>query len=63
MGRPELPVDPAAGPVQRLANDLRELRRAAGNVPVLSFSPDGGSAIAYGISVTGGDTASQRLTV
>ncbi|MFM9442691.1 hypothetical protein [Streptomyces acidiscabies] len=29
-GRPELPVDPEAGPVQRLAHALRELRRAAG---------------------------------
>ncbi|MDX3639232.1 helix-turn-helix domain-containing protein [Streptomyces sp. MB09-02B] len=32
MGRPELPVDAAAGPVSRLAHDLRELRRAAGNM-------------------------------
>ncbi|MFF3373661.1 hypothetical protein ACFYXF_12030 [Streptomyces sp. NPDC002680] len=30
MGRPERPVDPEAGPVQRLAHELRELRRAAG---------------------------------
>ncbi|GAA0288274.1 WD40 repeat domain-containing protein [Streptomyces turgidiscabies] len=30
MGRPERPLDPGAGPVQRLAHDLRELRRAAG---------------------------------
>ncbi|MFK0282199.1 hypothetical protein ACIQVL_17255 [Streptomyces sp. NPDC090499] len=30
MGRPERPVDPAAGPVQRLAHGLRELRQAAG---------------------------------
>ncbi|MEV0219995.1 hypothetical protein [Streptomyces sp. NPDC050704] len=30
MGRPERPVDPAAGPVQRLAHELRELRKAAG---------------------------------
>ncbi|WP_329213919.1 hypothetical protein OG352_02735 [Streptomyces sp. NBC_01485] len=30
VGRPERPVDPAAGPVQRLAHELRELRRAAG---------------------------------
>ncbi|MER6133758.1 hypothetical protein [Streptomyces sp. NPDC001815] len=30
MGRPERPVDPEAGPVQRLAHDLRELRKAAG---------------------------------
>ncbi|MFI9170723.1 WD40 repeat domain-containing protein [Streptomyces lincolnensis] len=31
MGRPERPLDPEAGPVQRLAHELRELRRAAGN--------------------------------
>ncbi|MEU5311256.1 hypothetical protein [Streptomyces sp. NPDC021562] len=31
MGRPERPVDPADGPVPRFANELRELRRAAGS--------------------------------
>ncbi|WP_030939227.1 hypothetical protein [Streptomyces sp. NRRL S-646] len=31
MGRPERPVDPDDGPVQRLAHQLRELRRAAGS--------------------------------
>ena len=31
MGRPERPVDPTAGPVQRLAHELRELRKAVGN--------------------------------
>jgi WD40 repeat protein/energy-coupling factor transporter ATP-binding protein EcfA2 len=31
MPRPERPVDPAEGPVQRLAAGLRELRRAAGS--------------------------------
>ena len=31
MGRPERPVDPDAGPVQRLAHELRELRRTAGS--------------------------------
>ncbi|MGX9887511.1 WD40 repeat domain-containing protein [Streptomyces sp. NPDC002276] len=30
MGRPERPVDPEAGPVQRLAHELRELRAACG---------------------------------
>ncbi|MFI6287300.1 hypothetical protein ACIBCM_21555 [Streptomyces sp. NPDC051018] len=30
MGRREKPLDPAAGPVQRFAHELRELRRAAG---------------------------------
>ncbi|WBO65031.1 helix-turn-helix domain-containing protein [Streptomyces camelliae] len=31
MGRPERPLNPAAGPVQRFAHELRELRKAAGN--------------------------------
>ncbi|MFI6437267.1 hypothetical protein [Streptomyces sp. NPDC050759] len=31
MGRPERPLDPGAGPVQRLAHELRELRREAGS--------------------------------
>ncbi|MFF7762963.1 nSTAND1 domain-containing NTPase [Streptomyces griseorubiginosus] len=31
MGRPERPLDPAAGPVARLAHELRELRKAAGS--------------------------------
>ncbi|MCH5672495.1 nSTAND1 domain-containing NTPase [Streptomyces gilvus] len=30
MGRPERPLDPGSGPVQRLAHELRELRREAG---------------------------------
>ncbi|MGW2831757.1 nSTAND1 domain-containing NTPase [Streptomyces sp. NPDC001286] len=32
MGRPERPLDPGAGPVQRFANDLRQLRREAGGI-------------------------------
>ncbi|MFF0445141.1 helix-turn-helix domain-containing protein [Streptomyces sp. NPDC004609] len=31
-GRPETPVDPEAGPVQRFAHGLRELRAAAGGI-------------------------------
>ncbi|MFJ9154613.1 helix-turn-helix domain-containing protein [Streptomyces sp. NPDC102270] len=31
MGRPERPVDPGAGPVQRFANELRALRRDGGS--------------------------------
>src|SRR5690349_10317580 len=30
MGRPERPIDPEAGPLQRFAYELRQLRRAAG---------------------------------
>ncbi|WP_262058974.1 helix-turn-helix domain-containing protein [Streptomyces sp. STR69] len=32
MGRPESPLDPEAGPVQRLAYELRQLRREAGGI-------------------------------
>ena len=32
MGRPESPLDPAAGPVQRFAYELRRLRREAGGI-------------------------------
>ncbi len=42
MGRPELPVDPAAGPVQRLAHDLRELRRSAGGVSYRAMAKKAG---------------------
>ncbi|MFF7736307.1 helix-turn-helix domain-containing protein [Streptomyces sp. NPDC007984] len=31
MGRPERPLDPTAGPIARLAHELREMRRAAGS--------------------------------
>ncbi|MEU8652766.1 helix-turn-helix transcriptional regulator [Streptomyces sp. NPDC048737] len=31
MPRPETPIDPSAGPVERFAYDLRQLRKAAGN--------------------------------
>jgi WD40 repeat protein/transcriptional regulator with XRE-family HTH domain len=32
MGRPEAPLDPGAGPVQRFALELRKLRREAGGI-------------------------------
>ncbi|MFB8205819.1 helix-turn-helix domain-containing protein, partial [Kitasatospora purpeofusca] len=32
MGRQECPLDPAAGPVERFASELRKLRGEAGNV-------------------------------
>src|SRR5215472_9442126 len=31
MGRPELPLDPSAGPVENFAHELRQLRTRAGN--------------------------------
>jgi WD40 repeat protein len=46
MGRPENPVNPTAGPVQRLAHELRELRRAAGSPPYRAM------ARATGLSAT-----------
>ncbi|MDX5569865.1 hypothetical protein PYK79_50295, partial [Streptomyces sp. ID05-04B] len=42
MGRPERPVDPEAGPVQRLAGQLRELRKAAGNPSYRSMAERAG---------------------
>jgi WD40 repeat protein/transcriptional regulator with XRE-family HTH domain len=46
VGRPELPVDPAAGPVQRLAHDLRELRRSAGGVSYRTMAKKAGFSVA-----------------
>ncbi|ELP66628.1 DNA-binding helix-turn-helix protein [Streptomyces turgidiscabies Car8] len=45
MGRPELPVDPAAGPVERLAHDLRELRRSAGGVSYRTMAKKAGFSV------------------
>ncbi|MEV5435136.1 helix-turn-helix domain-containing protein [Streptomyces sp. NPDC052682] len=45
MGRPELPVDPAAGPVQRLAHDLRELRRSAGGLSYRTMAKKAGFSV------------------
>ncbi|WP_338682764.1 hypothetical protein QD712_12655 [Streptomyces acidiscabies] len=43
-GRPELPVDPEAGPVQRLAHALRELRRSAGGPAYRAMAERAGCA-------------------
>ncbi|MGW0842159.1 nSTAND1 domain-containing NTPase [Streptomyces sp. NPDC002787] len=45
MGRPERPVDAAAGPVQRLAHDLRELRRSAGGVSYRTMAKQAGFSV------------------
>ncbi|WTV96109.1 hypothetical protein OG235_03320 [Streptomyces sp. NBC_00024] len=42
MGRPERPVDPAAGPVQQLAYALRELRRTAGSPSYRAMAQEAG---------------------
>ncbi|MDX3310037.1 nSTAND1 domain-containing NTPase [Streptomyces sp. NPDC054884] len=44
MGRPERPVDPEAGPVQRFAHDLRELREAAGRPAYRAMAETAGYA-------------------
>ncbi|WLW50784.1 hypothetical protein [Streptomyces sp. YU58] len=42
MGRPERPLDPKAGPAQRLAHELRELRRAAGSPSYRAMAQEAG---------------------
>ncbi|WNM35772.1 hypothetical protein RKE30_38150 [Streptomyces sp. Li-HN-5-11] len=42
MARPERPLDPAAGPVQRLAHQLRALRKAAGSPPYRTMAKAAG---------------------
>ncbi|MDX3454012.1 hypothetical protein PV396_19015 [Streptomyces sp. ME02-8801-2C] len=46
MGRPERPVDPQAGPVQRFAHELRELRRTAGGPSYRRMAETGGFSAA-----------------
>ena len=54
MGRPERPVDPAAGPVQRLAHELRELRKAAGSPSYRTMAKAAGfSATALSLAAAG----------
>ncbi|MEU0413924.1 helix-turn-helix domain-containing protein [Streptomyces griseorubiginosus] len=45
MGRPEKPVDPAAGPAQRLAHELRELRRSAGGLSYRAMAKTAGFSV------------------
>ncbi|WP_430379844.1 hypothetical protein [Streptomyces sp. B1-3] len=42
MGRPERPLDPKAGPIARLAHELREVRRAAGSPSYRSMAEAAG---------------------
>lgn len=44
-GRREVPVDPGAGPVQRFAFELRELRREAGGVTYRSMAQRAGYSV------------------
>jgi len=45
MGRPERPLDPADGPVQKLAQELRELRRTAGSPSYRTMAKDAGFSV------------------
>ncbi|WP_371661154.1 hypothetical protein [Streptomyces sp. NBC_00280] len=45
MGRPERQLDPEAGPVQRLAHELRELRRAAGGPSYRTMTEAAGCSV------------------
>ncbi|SES48909.1 WD40 repeat [Streptomyces sp. yr375] len=54
MGRPERPLDPDAGPVQLLANDLRELRKAAGSPSYRTMAIEAGfSATTLSLAAAG----------
>ncbi|WP_329219251.1 hypothetical protein OG352_22410 [Streptomyces sp. NBC_01485] len=54
MGRPERPLDPGAGPVQRLANELRELRKAAGSPSYRTMAIEAGfSATTLSLAAAG----------
>ncbi|MEU9330886.1 hypothetical protein AB0D91_45365 [Streptomyces canus] len=55
MGRPERPVDPGAGPVQRFAHELRELRRAAGGPSYRSMARVAGFSLAALAKAAGGE--------
>ncbi|WP_461011639.1 nSTAND1 domain-containing NTPase [Streptomyces capparidis] len=46
MGRREKPVDPAAGPVQRFAFELRKLRQEAGGPTYRAMARDAGYSVA-----------------
>ncbi|HST85959.1 MAG TPA: hypothetical protein VLL08_29745 [Kineosporiaceae bacterium] len=45
MGRPELPVDPEAGVLQRFAHELRELREVAGKPTYREMAQRGGASV------------------
>ncbi|WP_105968123.1 nSTAND1 domain-containing NTPase [Streptomyces geranii] len=55
MGRPERPLDPEAGPVQRFAHELRELRRAAGCPSYRSMAVTAGFSVTTLAHAAGGE--------
>ncbi|SEH02155.1 WD40 repeat [Nonomuraea solani] len=56
-GRRESPVDPAAGPVQRFASELRELRRTAGGLTYRAMAERAG----YSVTTLSQAAAGERL--
>ncbi|MFE3856036.1 WD40 repeat domain-containing protein [Streptomyces griseorubiginosus] len=55
MGRPEKPVDPLAGPIQKLAHELRELRRSAGGPSYRTMARTAGFSATTLADAAGGD--------
>ncbi|MER5806329.1 hypothetical protein [Streptomyces mirabilis] len=55
MGRREKPVDPSAGPMQRLAHDLRVLREKAGKPPYRGMAERAGFSITALSQAAAGD--------
>ncbi|WP_105973374.1 nSTAND1 domain-containing NTPase [Streptomyces geranii] len=57
MGRPERPLDPEGGPVERFAFELRELRRRAGGTTYRAMAKSAG----YTAATLSGAAAGERL--
>ncbi|MET7463467.1 helix-turn-helix domain-containing protein [Nonomuraea sp. NPDC005501] len=57
VGRRESPVDPAAGPVQRFASELRKLRREAGGLTYRAMATRAG----YSVTTLSQAAAGERL--
>ncbi|MEQ4717543.1 helix-turn-helix domain-containing protein [Nonomuraea sp. B19D2] len=57
MGRRESPVDPAAGPVQRFASELRKLRQEAGGLTYRAMAKRAG----YSVTTLSQAAAGERL--
>lgn len=55
MGRPERPLDAAAGPIQAFASDLRKLRQQAGNPKYLQMQRRTGRSRTALAEAAGGD--------
>jgi WD40 repeat protein len=64
MGRPERPVDPTAGPLQRFAWDLRQLRQRAGGVSYRQLARRANySATALSAAAAGEQLPSRAVTL